>query len=113
MKQEDARFLVDMASLFPSGELDRLQGDINSARKDNYAGCDDCQKLIKVLRSAKSELSKYGKIKKLDNYPEKPELEKLYEAYVQLEVYIMKEGKKANETLQKEKVEKIIKQMKK
>ena len=113
MEEKDVSFVKDMMVIFTVKELDRLQGDVNLMKEVKNEYAEGTQSLIKIMRKARSEIAKYGKIKKPEDYPSRDEIEKFYGDYVKLEMDLMQEGKKAAETLQKEKVLKILSKVKK
>lgn len=113
MEEKDVSFVKDMMVIFTVKELDRLQGDVNLMRNEKKEYAEGTQALIKTMRKARSEFAKYGKIKSPEEYPSREEIEKFYGDYVKLEMDLMQEGKKAAETLQKEKVLKILSKAKK
>lgn len=113
MEEKDVSFVKDMMVIFTVKELDRLQGDVNLMRNEKNEYAEGTQSLIKTMRKARSEFAKYGKIKNPEEYPSREEIEKFYGDYVKLEMDLMQEGKKAAETLQREKVQKILSKVKK
>ncbi len=116
MKKEDESFVRDMCVIFTQRELDRLQSDVNCVKKDkefDEATVEKTQRLISIMRSVRREISKYNKIKNFDKLPEKAEIESCYEAYVKLEMHLMKSGKEAYDELERRKVEKVLSKIKK